>query len=178
VKYYVYIFRNPLKNLDPFYVGKGSGYRYKHPQAPCMLKRNDRKSQTLRSIEKAGLKPTIDIIPCADEQEALSLETELIVKYKRVTDGGTLLNILSGGDNPPKNKGPEHPKYGSGKTYKVTNLVTGESEIVNAIYHWAKQRNLNASALVEIASGKIIKTTPGGFPVCRKSHKHFTCQVV
>jgi len=56
----------------------------------------------------AGMSPCIEIV--ADklsEAEALKLEIELIAKYGRlgIDEGGILLNVLEGGDNPPNHQG-------------------------------------------------------------------------
>jgi hypothetical protein len=56
----------------------------------------------------AGMSPCIEIVvDNLSEAEALKLEIELIAKYGRlgIDEGGLLLNVLEGGDNPPNHKG-------------------------------------------------------------------------
>lgn len=92
-RFYVYIYQDPRTHV-PFYVGKGSGSRKKwfHCHGWCQRK--------LRNFEKKGLKP--EIVTYAEnlsEEEAFSIEIELIAKYGRRDIGtGILLNNTNGGE--------------------------------------------------------------------------------
>jgi hypothetical protein len=52
--YYVYLILNPLKNNEPFYVGKGKRYRHKeHFSRQRDLIKNNHKNNTIRKISAA-----------------------------------------------------------------------------------------------------------------------------
>ena len=107
MKYYVYIYKDPLTGL-PFYIGKGSGKRYKkHLSETYENTENKKKYAKIKSIQNAGNEPLIEIAKrFNDEEEAYQYETGLIKLYGRkdIDDNGILLNICE--DNrPPLNKG-------------------------------------------------------------------------
>lgn len=172
---YVYIFKNPLKNNIPFYIGKGRNYRYTHHLSPCILADGSYKSRTILKILRNQLQPTIEIIYCKTDTEALTLESDLISKYKKSKDGGTLVNFLDGGDITPSNSGELHPLFGSGGKFLLTNIKTKEVLEVIGLYFWAKQRKLNGTALVEVADKILIKTSNGKTTI-RKQHKGWICE--
>lgn len=177
-KYYVYIYRNPLKDNKPFYIGKGSGERYKHHLYNCILNNDSHKSRVINCIISQGYTPNVELIYCDTEEQSLSVEVNLIKMYGKILDGGTLVNNLDGGDTTPNNVGESHPKYGTGGFYKVTNTITNECFLVNALYYWAKTKGLNGTTLKEIAEKKVIKRTLLGNPVIRKQHKGYICEKV
>ena len=87
MNYYVYIYHR--EDGTPYYVGKGSGNRFKSVTHNCKV-------------------PPMDLIsfPVVDttEEWSLFMEMELIDLYGRLDDGtGILENRTDGGDNPPKN---------------------------------------------------------------------------
>lgn len=99
--FYTYILKNPIKDNQPFYVGKGKDRRaYRHFQSIEWKESstNPHKTRILCQIKKAGLEPSIDIIPARTEEEAFEKEIELINLYKREIDGGILTNICFGGE--------------------------------------------------------------------------------
>jgi len=108
MSFYVYTFKADDDAL-PFYVGKGTSTRANDHLAICQRPApRSRFHRKLKSMLDAGLSPCIEIV--ADgltENEALQLEIELIGRYGRlgIDDGGILLNVLEGGDNPPNHKG-------------------------------------------------------------------------
>jgi hypothetical protein len=175
-KFYVYIYKHPITKL-PFYVGKGKNSRYMHHMSPCMLSDKSFKTKTILKIFTNGMLPEIELIYCETEQDAFDLEISLITKYKKVKDGGSLTNHLDGGDSPPENKGISHSQFGKSGKFKLTNLTTNESEEVIGIYFWAKQHNLNGTALVEIADKKPL-SKPNGKQAIRKQHKGWLCERV
>lgn len=92
---YVYIYYDPRKNNEPFYVGKGSGNRaWTHlKQSHNVIVRNK-----INTICGVGREPNIGIYGGLDEELAHLLEIELIEKFGRICDGtGTLANIALGG---------------------------------------------------------------------------------
>lgn len=99
--YYVYVYRDPTRNNQPFYVGKGSGQRHlKH------LKRTDRCEfvHRIQKIKQSGFLPIIEFI-CdrVDEEFAFLVEVEAINYYGRKDHKrGPLLNLTDGGDGVPR----------------------------------------------------------------------------
>lgn len=88
-----------------FYVGKGREDRKvehfrdfkNHNKAVNPLMYNK-----LRSLQEKKITPYIKVfVENVTEEEALEHEKVIIAKYKRRVDGGTLCNILLGGNQPP-----------------------------------------------------------------------------
>lgn len=99
--FYVYALLNPLKDNQPFYIGKGQdGRAYRHFKAILWKESttNPHKTNTLLQIKDSGLEPGVDITPCDTELAAFELECKLILKYGRLIDGGILTNICLGGE--------------------------------------------------------------------------------
>lgn len=95
--FYVYIYYDPIDNV-PFYVGKGSGNRYKQ-HLKCD-KRNPFKINKINKILNLGLEPSIKIYKDnLLEEEAFKLEIELIKEFgRRDLNMGTLCNLTDGGE--------------------------------------------------------------------------------
>lgn len=94
--YYAYIYRDPGRENEPIYVGKG-----KNKRAWVHLQREDRHPfvARLKSMRNLGIEPYIEIIPALDEGHALFLEECLIEVIGRKDLGkGPLLNLTDGGD--------------------------------------------------------------------------------
>jgi uncharacterized protein len=97
---YTYVLRRP--DGRPFYVGQGTGYRVfdheneaRHPNGP---RSNSHKLNVIRAIQRSGavLRYEIDrVFPNKDGANAR--ETELIARFKRLHEGGTLTNRHPGG---------------------------------------------------------------------------------
>lgn len=100
-KYYVYEYVHP-DTKQPFYVGKGCGRRaYVHLYESYKKSTNRRRYSIIKNLLMQGKTPIIHIVgDNMEEQAALSLEKDLILKY-----GNLLVNILPGGRQPPKGKG-------------------------------------------------------------------------
>lgn len=108
-KYYIYIYLDPRKtgyfyyseelkfNYEPFYVGKGSGYRYiKH------LKNNNKNSHKVNKIKNIisdGYEPIIlKIFENLEESESYLKEIDVIQKIGRIVNKtGPLTNYFKGG---------------------------------------------------------------------------------
>lgn len=96
-QYYTYIYRDPSRNNDPIYVGKGKGKR-----SHSHLKRCDKHPfvQRLQFMKKNNISPTIEIINAIDEAHALFMEECCISVIGRKDLGkGSLLNQTDGGEN-------------------------------------------------------------------------------
>lgn len=92
--FYVYEYRDPLTGV-PFYVGKGIGDRWKQH---LYRTHNVIMRSKLKRMKETGLEPTITkVFEGLTEQDALYRESELIHKYGRIIEGGSLCNLSLGG---------------------------------------------------------------------------------
>ena len=107
-KFYVYVYLDPRKKgnfnyneisfeYEPFYIGKGSGYRYLHHLYD--KEKNPIKINKIKKIITEGYEPIIKkLFVNLSEQEALDKEVALIEKIGKIIDNkGPLTNILNGG---------------------------------------------------------------------------------
>lgn len=94
-QFYIYIYRDPSRNNEPIYVGKGKGQRaYAH------LKRTDKHQfvHRLQKMKRNGVEPHIEIINAIDEDHAYFMEECVVDVVGRKDLGkGTLLNLSDGG---------------------------------------------------------------------------------
>ena len=100
-KFYVYVYLDPRpgKGLQPIYVGKGTvdlDRASDHWERKCVNKFFQR---VLDKIRAAGLVPQITIAAyMEDEEEAFSMERDLIARYgRRDLRTGSLCNLTDGG---------------------------------------------------------------------------------
>lgn len=101
--YFVYWYRNPLKNEEIFYVGYGNhlrkcggcrAYDHLNEVKRGIMSNNRHKYYTIKQILDTGQSPIIEIISDnLTKDAAIKLEKELRLKYKN-----TLTNIADGGD--------------------------------------------------------------------------------
>ena len=108
--YYVYITPVPITIGNritiladqPFYVGKGSGMRWKDHITPSRLRskyQNWMKLAVIRHIKESGAELKIEISNDMSDTESLEQERRLISKYGRMCDGsGILTNLTLGGE--------------------------------------------------------------------------------
>lgn len=111
----IYIYYNPLKNNQEFYVGEtGTDYRWLFhlKEAEKFIRQNrsnkwieenadnPHKTRTIMKILRAGLEPKIEkVLEGVDEQTAKAEEIRLIALYGRADLGlGPLTNMTDGGD--------------------------------------------------------------------------------
>lgn len=94
--YYIYVYFDPTREYEAFYVGKGTGVRsHRH------LTRTDNHPFTrrLQKMAKQGVIPIIERYEDLAEEAALSLEVALIAEIGRKDLGtGPLLNLTDGGE--------------------------------------------------------------------------------
>lgn len=96
--FYTYIYYDPSRNNEPFYVGKGNKKR-----AWDHLKRKNKHPfvQRLQKMRKNNIKPIIGLYSGLDEASAFVLEIKLIAEFGRKDLGkGPLLNLTDGGEGP------------------------------------------------------------------------------
>ena len=97
--FYVYIYLNPLKQYEPFYVGKGSKIRaYNHLKENLY---NRHFNFTIKKIQRETNNNPIIIIyeKNLSENEAFNIEKELIkIIGRRDLKTGSLCNLTEGGD--------------------------------------------------------------------------------
>lgn len=105
--YYVYVLTDPRTN-QPFYVGKGTGYRISQHMSYAKQTKNgqyvytDPVYEQIRELTNQGLQPKAEkVLFNATEHDALMLEKKLIGQYGRIVDGsGILTNRHPGGAHP------------------------------------------------------------------------------
>lgn len=98
--YYVYIYLNPLKGMQPFYVGRGRGGRSLGHLKPSEST-NRHKCATIAKIRReTGQDPHVQIHQDGlSYEESCRVERQIIAQYGRVDLGtGILTNMTDGGD--------------------------------------------------------------------------------
>jgi hypothetical protein len=113
---YIYILHDQTRNNEPFYVGKGTRYRYnQHFRETEETTRNPYKFRRIRLIQEiTSQNPNVEIYACnLTSDEAYEIEKQLIKKYGRYgyDDGGILTNVEEDG-RPPCLVGDAHPNKG------------------------------------------------------------------
>lgn len=113
--FYVYIYYHP-QTKQPFYVGKGSGSRYKkHLTETKDTTENYKKWAYIEGLRNKGLEPIVEkVFETSDEELAYNEETRLIRRYGRqgIDKDGILTNICED-SRPPRRTAPlseEHKK--------------------------------------------------------------------
>lgn len=103
--YYVYILRDPRRDNEPFYVGKGSGRRVRvHLTENKKSSENSWKYSKIQKIREAGLEPVVEYYATdLVEDDAYDLEARLIKQYGRakIDEGGILTNRCMDNRPPP-----------------------------------------------------------------------------
>lgn len=147
-RYYVYSWVDPVTNI-PFYIGKGTDKRATnfHQSGRCENKRQKllKEGYTIEQI-------VYIVQDSLTEVQALKLENELINKYKRIEDGGTLFNY----------------KIGNQKGNKIIDPVV-ISDIIDmycndrqTAYSIGKRYNLHESTVLRYLRLSGIKPRPRG----------------
>lgn len=122
-KYYNYILLDPRKPFTwefnsikfeylPFYVGKGSGTRYKDHYRPSNIKNdsNIHKKNLLLKLQQGGYIPKYVILnKNSSESDALNNEI-YIISWIKQNLGDVLTNITEGGEKPPVHRGSDNSK--------------------------------------------------------------------
>ena len=154
--YYTYVYLRD--NGEAYYVGKGSKRRLFNPHSIPVP------DSTL-----------VQVFYFITEQESWDTEVQLIEFYKRICDGGTLLNKSTGGGNGPigckltrtpqwtKNHaaaqtGKKNHRFGTvphnAKCYRITS-PTGEVHEVVGLQRFAEKFNLARRSLCDVANGRM-----------------------
>ena len=106
MSFYVYVYRDPRRSDEPFYVGKGSKDR-----ALTHLKRSHNRELNfkLSRMKGLGVVPKVEIIDAIDENHAFLMEKCLIEAIGRKDlKKGPLLNRTDGGEGPTGRVCPDH----------------------------------------------------------------------
>lgn len=170
MKYFVYIYNS--EGGVPYYVGKGN-----------------RKRIFMRHGIPVPRRELVQTFPFSTEQEAWDTEIALIALFKRTCDGGTLLNLSTGGasgtagtTHSPERRRQQsistkkriaafgHPQQGrrgplshNSVDYVIT-TPSGNQLLVKGLTQFCRENDLNASALVAVSKGK------------RSHHKGYLCR--
>lgn len=92
---YVYIYRD--ENLNPFYIGIGTGYRAWNHLKPSSYMPFDSEYPSfygkIKKMKLLNLEPKIEIIFEGSRNECETLERRLIIEYGLLTEGGMLYNV-------------------------------------------------------------------------------------
>lgn len=101
--FFVYVYKNPLKENEIFYVGYGNHNRsdkkcraldHLHEVQKGIISKNRHKYYTIKQIIDNNLLPIIEIVlDNVSKKEAIEKEKDLILKHSQ-----TLVNIAKGGD--------------------------------------------------------------------------------
>ena len=106
--FYVYVYSHPVTKV-PFYVGKGTGTRYKkHLSETKENTENYKKWAVIQGLRNKGLEPLIEkVFETKNEVDAYDEETRLIMLYGRkdIDINGILTNICND-IKPPKRSKP------------------------------------------------------------------------
>jgi len=113
-EFYIYVYLDPriigeykydkyIFNNEPFYIGKGSGLRFKDHVKKSRLENNKQnflKNRKIKSILKDNLNPIIKIIFKSTNEKMVLLEEIKIIKLigRKILNTGTLTNLTDGGD--------------------------------------------------------------------------------
>lgn len=98
--YYVYELRRPTGEV--FYVGKGIRWRIESHENDAKKNRIGHLYNVIRKLWSDGQKVHKEKVATGlTNDTAMKLECELIAKYGRKCDGGTLVNITLGGEGAP-----------------------------------------------------------------------------
>lgn len=174
--FYVYMYVH--EDGTPWYVGKGCKYRTRHYNTRQKKEFPAPKEDRFIKLVQTDM----------SEKAAYELEVELIAKYKRQCDGGTLVNKCLGGpgakgfkhdpNRPSPMKGKKHTPEAKAKMAKakqgnqcragtVTYIITdeeGNHTAVTNLAAYCREHNLNRKALANVLCGRA------------KSHKGLTIQ--
>jgi hypothetical protein len=129
-KFYVYMLIDPVTTI-PFYIGKGSGDRYKKHVSKVNYDTNRHKANKIKQILRSGAQPEYKF-PGVNltENEAFALEIELIAFYGRADLGlGPLTNLTDGGDGVAGRSGALSSRYGISHTASAKERIATSSKL-------------------------------------------------
>ena len=102
---------------EPFYVGKGTGKRYRSRKNPEVNARLD-------ELTSLGLEPRFVLIPYENDKDSYIAEESFIELIgKKISGDGPLLNKAKGGDQHPKFNTTGMPSWNKGLTKETCPLL-------------------------------------------------------
>lgn len=94
----VYIYRDPARAMQPFYVGKGSPKRSKQHLTANHPGTNQFVRARVQAMKAAGVAPSIERLTALDADDAFDMEACLIdLIGRQCASEGPLLNLSTGG---------------------------------------------------------------------------------
>lgn len=104
LKWAVGVALDPGHNNDPIFVGRGTntdpdgnviegGFSF-----DVMFHKEHPLAKRMEELEQAGMGIKLVVVPCKDEETSKKTAMNLIEEYKRVEEGGTLLNWSTDGE--------------------------------------------------------------------------------
>lgn len=95
-QFYVYVYRDPSRDNEPIYCGKGQGDRaYEH----LKYARNPHLRNRLAKMKREGVDPIINVVDLPSEALAIQCEIDTIARFGRKDlKLGPLLNQTDGGE--------------------------------------------------------------------------------
>ena len=152
--YYVYCYLD--EQGQPYYFGKGRGYRAWAEHTTVPMPSEDRIHLVLDGV---------------DEETALRCERICIEHFGRRVDGGSLYNKYLGGRGLQQMPGHLNPQFGkkSGnhpacKTYRVI-TPEGKEEIITGLRAFCREKNLNPQIMSCIANGTYSRSHYKGWQI-------------
>jgi hypothetical protein len=123
--FYVYVYSS---NNIPFYVGKGNkGRDLSHLRAAEGKWKTNRSVCSIECQHLLEAGHVVDVVRVAEglsEEDAFALEKQLIQKFGKKTEGGTLINRTTGGQGASGRKMSEEQKMAISRHFKGKPLTT------------------------------------------------------
>ncbi len=157
-KFYVYVYKDPSRANEPFYIGKGKDLRYKRH-----LARTDRCEfvHRLQKMKRAGVLPIIEMLSTnLDDEMARLVEVEAISLFGRKDLGkGSLLNLTDGGDGVanPSYKNKEAWRNKISQTMRTNESITKQRAAQIEVSSRPEVKEKRRAAALRLAKDPVVK---------------------